>query len=139
MDDTININTHFYLKWRSVISLFFVLLFSTVLYYAITQQMVIHIIMSIFNLVASVGGIWFLSTMEVNENGLVLYKVNRLKWHEITSAKRTSFLGLPYILLKRKKGFTWWLPLYFVGDANLQATLLNVVPNGNPLKNSLID
>ena len=135
MDD---INIYFHLKWRNLLLLICVILFSSVLYHAIPNQQVMHIVLSIFNLVVSVYGVWFLSSVEITKDGLALYKINRLKWQDITSAKRTSFLGLPYILLRRKKGTTWWLPLYYVGESNFQTTLLNVIPSDNPIRDSLL-
>ncbi|MDH5573682.1 MAG: hypothetical protein OEY89_18095 [Gammaproteobacteria bacterium] len=139
MDDTINETKYFYLQWRKTLSFLFIALFAVVFYYAASRHMLMHVILSIFNLVAAVGGIWFLSTIAITKDGLVLYRVNRLKWQDIISARKTSFLGLPYILLKRQNGFAWWLPLYFEGKGTIQETIISLAPDGNPLKESLVE
>jgi len=135
MDDT----KYFYMQWRKTLSFLFIALFTTVFYFALSRHMLMHVVLSIFNLVAAVGGIWFFSAISITKDGLVLYRVNRLKWQDIISARKTSFLGLPYILLKRQKGFAWWLPLYYEGNGNIQDAIISFAPNGNPLKEIVIE
>jgi len=139
MDDTINETKYFYMQWRKTLSFLFIALFTAIFYFAVSRLMLMHIILSIFNLVIAVGGIWFLSTVSITKDGLILYRVNKLKWQEIISARKTSFLGLPYVLLKRQKGFAWWLPLYFEGNGNIKEAIVNLAPDGNPLKVCLVE
>ena len=66
-----------------------------------------------------------------------LYLVNRLKWDEIISARQTKFFWLPYILIKRKKGLQWWLPLYFKGGRSIKSAILEKSPQDNPIREAL--
>ena len=77
--------------------------------------------------------IWKVSVMSINSKGINLYRVNKLVWSDITEAKLTSFVGLPYILIKRKKGMKWWLPLYFKGNLTVKDALINSAPKENPI------
>jgi len=77
--------------------------------------------------------IWQVSVMSINSKGIKLYRVNKLVWSDITEAKLTSFVGLPYILIKRKKGMKWWLPLYFKGNLTVKDALINNAPKENPI------
>jgi hypothetical protein len=73
----------------------------------------------------------------VRDSGIVLYKVNVLPWSRVVSAKRVSFLGLPYLVLERDKGFPWWMPLYVSGRRTLAAALAERAPPGNPITRAL--
>jgi len=77
--------------------------------------------------------IWQVSVMSINSKGIKLYRVNKLVWSDITEAKLTSFVGLPYILIKREKGMKWWLPLYFKGNLTVKDALINNAPKDNPI------
>jgi len=93
-----------------------------------------HLLLGVFNLTIAVLGIWFLGVVSVSKEGIVLYRINRLKWNDVRSARRVKFLGVSHILIKRHKGFSWWLPLYFTGYRNITDALLEVVPQDNPLR-----
>lgn len=123
----------FHIKYRWVLTLSFVALFSPVIYLALKINSYEHLMLAILNIAICVIGIWFFSVISISSEGLVLYKVNRLKWDEIEGAKKVKILGLPYILIKRKKGFKWWLPLYFTGKTDINDSLRQNVPNGNPI------
>ncbi|WP_417529641.1 hypothetical protein [Marinobacter lipolyticus] len=41
--------------------------------------------------------IWNIGCMTIDQNGVVLYRINKLAWSAISSAKRVKFLGLPHI------------------------------------------
>lgn len=77
--------------------------------------------------------IWQVSVISINSKGIQLYRVNKLVWSDITEAKLTSFVGLPYILIKRKKGMKWWLPLYFKGNLTVEDALISNAPKENPI------
>jgi hypothetical protein len=92
-------------------------------------------------LVPTVGIVLFIAmlllvgTITVSDWGLVLFRVNKASWGEITAVKRTSFLGLPYLFVFRTKGFRWWLPLYIRRIEAFKAALLAKAPSGHPLRN----
>jgi len=75
-----------------------------------------------------------LAVVAISDEGIVLYRVNRLSWSNIVTVRRVSVLGLPYLLITRKKGFRWWLPLYFHGDRPIEAALAEKAPIGNPIR-----
>ena len=124
----------FYLRWRKALSLLFVALFVPILYLSVVNQLYEHVALALFNLSVVIVAIWFFSSISVSSEGLVLYRINKLKWEDIKSARRISLLGLPYILIKRHKGFSWWLPLYYEGKRNIEDALRSEAPVGNPLR-----
>ncbi|MDG0816464.1 hypothetical protein [Bdellovibrio svalbardensis] len=71
------------------------------------------------------------------KGGLYIYKFNFVKWDQIQSAKKLSFFGLPYLILRlsvRRPPFwikTWWVPMC-LGD--LSSSVIKYCPNGNPLR-----
>lgn len=73
------------------------------------------------------------SVVSVGDDGLVLYRLWRLPWSQVAGARRISFFGLPYLLVARRKGFGWWVPLYFRGARPIEAALAARAPTGNPL------
>lgn len=75
-----------------------------------------------------------LAVVAINDGGIVLYRVNRLSWSNIVTVRRVSVLGLPYLVITRKKGFRWWLPLYFRGNRPMEAALAEKAPIGNPIR-----
>ena len=77
---------------------------------------------------------WGISVMDIGNNGIRLYRVNSLVWSDITNAKKVKFLGLPYILITRRKGMRWWLPLYFLGERPIEDSLKDKSPIGNPIR-----
>ena len=127
----------FYLRYRKILSAFFVALFGTVIFYALSAGAYEHVLLASFNLGVSLLGIWSLSVVSISESGLVLYRLNRLKWEDVIGARKVQLLGLPYILIKRKKGFSWWLPLYFCGARNIDEAIAVKVPQGNPIREAL--
>lgn len=75
-----------------------------------------------------------LAVVAISDEGIVLYRVNRLSWSNIVTVRRVSVLGLPHLLITRKTGFRWWLPLYFHGDRPIEAALAEKAPIGNPIR-----
>ncbi len=127
----------FYLRWRKALAILFVALFVPIVYLAVANQHYEHVALALFNLTVAMVGIWFLSSISVSSEGVILYKINRLKWEDIKSVRRISLLGLPYILIKRHKGFSWWLPLYYEGKRNIEVALRSNAPVGNPLRDNV--
>jgi hypothetical protein len=84
--------------------------------------------------VVAVALVLFLSVVSVSEDGIVLYLVYRLRWPQVMSVRRVSFLGLPYLHITRIRGFNWWLPLYFTGSRPIEQALAEKAPPGNPLR-----
>lgn len=73
-----------------------------------------------------------LSIISVTDEGIVLYRVNRLEWSQVKAVRRVSFLGLPYLLINRFNGYPWWLPLYFSGARPIEAALADRAPLDSP-------
>lgn len=127
----------FYLRWRKAMTALFVALFIPIVYLSLVHGVYEQIVLALFNLAVAIVGIWFFSAVAISNDGLVLYRVNRLRWEEVKSARKVRLLGLPYVLIKRHTGFTWWLPLYYEGKRDIREALRSVVPSGNPLKESI--
>ena len=92
-----------------------------------------HITQLIFQFIFGAAIILFLSVIKINEQGIVLYYINKLPWSNIASVQHKTLVGLPYLIIKRQNGFSWWLPLYFQGSRPIQAALLAKAPIGNPV------
>ena len=79
-------------------------------------------------------GTYYLCTVVVGRNGIVLYRINRADWQDMTAARQVSFLGLPYLKVERKKGLTWRIPLYLTKPYEFRLALVANAPVGNPLR-----
>lgn len=86
------------------------------------------------NVALVLAGIWSISVIEIDQKGIVLYRVNKLVWSEVSNAKRVNFLGLPHLKVVREKGFPFWIPLYFKGRRPIEETLLSCAPVDSVLK-----
>ncbi len=75
--------------------------------------------------------------LDVHPEGLRLYHVNRLVWSDIRSARTRRVLFLPYLVLQRKRGMQWWVPLYFTGPVDLREALRQAVPPEHPIRTAL--
>lgn len=91
------------------------------------------------NVAVILAGIWNTGVMTIDQNGVVLYRINKLAWSDMSSAKRVKFLGLPYIRVGRKKGLPFWLPLYFKGQRPIEEALLDCAPASNVLNQLELD
>ncbi|MCL1063505.1 hypothetical protein MK852_15440 [Shewanella benthica] len=122
----------FYLPRRFLWSALFlcVVLLQLFLTYEITAGV---LAMIFINAAVPLIGIWYISVMSISNDGIILYRVNKLVWPEITEAESFSIFGLKYIRLKRIKGMNWFLPLYFIGEDKVAGSLVRYVPEGNPL------
>lgn len=121
----------------AVESIFFGALLGYAVYVGIQVGMVAMIVMLVLLAVQFVVVLviqQLLSVVAISNEGIVLYRVNRLSWSNIGSVHRVSVLGLPYLRVTRKKGFRWWLPLYFRGDRPIEAVLAEKAPIGNPIR-----
>ena len=130
----------FRLSWRSplvaVEAIFFGALLGYAVYVGIQLSMMSMIAMLVLLAVQIVVALviqHLLSVVAISNEGIVLYRVNRLSWSNIASVHRVSVLGLTYLRVTRKKGFSWWLPLYFHGDRPINAVLAEKAPIGNPI------
>lgn len=56
------------------------------------------VLVSSLNLAVALAGIWKIGVMTIDQNGVVLYRFNKLAWSDMSSVKRVKFLGLHYIL-----------------------------------------
>jgi hypothetical protein len=75
--------------------------------------------------------------LEITPAGMRLYRVNHALWEEITSARIRCVLFLRYLYLTRRKGMSWWVPLYFVGPERVSAALARYSPEGHPVRYAL--
>ncbi|WP_154654695.1 hypothetical protein [Solimonas variicoloris] len=73
-------------------------------------------------------------TVSISEQGLVLYRVSRLSWPDITEAKARSFLGLPYVRISRASGMAWSVPLYLRSPQDFYSAVISAAPQDNPLR-----
>ena len=79
-------------------------------------------------------GTYYICTVVVGHNGLVLYRANKAQWQDMIAAKPVSFFGLPYLKVQRKKGLKWWIPLYLTKPEEFRLALAAKAPVGNPLR-----
>jgi len=140
--------TTFHVPWRKSISIFFAVLFTAPILMLFNASEIQNIppelveatktpitvyISVLFLFIMPQVGIWYLSTMSISNEGIVLYRVNKLTWSDILEAHQTKRLGIKSIYIKRKKGIPWSLPLYFVGQLSIKEAILKHVPNENVL------
>lgn len=85
------------------------------------------------NVAVVLAGIWSVSIIEIGQNGVTLYRVNKLDWSDVSSAKTVHFLGLPHIRVGRKKGLPFWIPLYFQGQRPIGYALAACAPEASAL------
>lgn len=79
----------------------------------------------------------FMSVLQIGPDGLVLYRVNRLVWSDVVSVRQRRFLGLSHLVLHRRRGGAWWVPLYFHGPLPVSDALRDAAPEGNPIRDAL--
>ena len=75
-------------------------------------------------------------TLVIRDDGMTLYRVNHLKWDEVRNARLIRIPGLPYMIVRRRKGLFrwWWVPLYFKGARDVRAAILERCPKDNPIR-----
>ena len=72
--------------------------------------------------------------VDISTNGLVLNHVNKVIWSDVVAAERKRFLGLAYLKLQLRSGRSWWLPLFFRGQTDMRAALLQLAPDGHAVR-----
>jgi hypothetical protein len=75
--------------------------------------------------------------VRINEEGVLLYGRNWLPWPDVLSAKRYSVPVFPYLVVKRRRGIRWWIPLYFEGERDFTVTLVQNAPPNHPIRTAL--
>ena len=89
-------------------------------------------------LLAAVALLWTFClrhyTVQLGQEGIKLYGLWWLPWTDVTAVTYWSVFGLPYFRVKRRGGFSWWIPLFFAGDRDLGQALINTAPPGNPFR-----
>ena len=81
--------------------------------------------------------VWYMSVIQIDLQGLTLYRVNRVRWVEITKAKKLSILGLPYLCLWRSSGMPLCVPLYVFKSHVLISLLQAWCPSDSPIASTL--
>ena len=131
----------FHLPWRIRISIFYIILWLPLISILPSElwasdEFKIYIVAFIFiSILVPILGVWYLSIMKISSKGISLYHVNNLVWSDVVDANTTKSFGIKTIHIKRKKGMSWSLPLYFVGNNTIKEALLQYAPKDNALYN----
>ncbi len=78
--------------------------------------------------------VWFMTSLEISNEGMRLYRVNTMKWNEALSAETINLFGLKHLRVTRIKGMIWWIPLYLKGHQPIEVALKEKAPAGNPIR-----
>ena len=124
---------NFHLPWRKTITIFVLLVCVLLIWKSYSFFNIYIATIILLNTFAPLLAVWFISTIRISNEGIVLYRVNKLVWSDIVETYKYNLLGLPHIRIKRKKGMNWSLPLYFIGDNTIKEALLKYVPQSNSL------
>ena len=73
-------------------------------------------------------------TVRLRSDGVKLYGLWWLPWADVSGVRYRNLFGLRYFHVKRGRGFSWWIPLYFVGDHDLGHSIIDAAPPQNPFK-----
>ncbi len=95
--------------------------------------MIPTLVVVVINVAISLVGIWYISKLVISDEGIVLYGVNKLDWNDVVYACVAKFLGIKSIKIKRRKGLTWYLPLYMEGEITIRDAIINHAPENNAL------
>lgn len=71
-------------------------------------------------------------TVQLRPDGVKLFSLWWLPWTDVVSVRYWKPFGLPHFRVKRRRGFSWSIPLYFVGDRDLGDAIIHAAPLGNP-------
>jgi hypothetical protein len=88
---------------------------------------------SIGLILVMIPSMWLTTTLEIDNEGIRLYRINVMKWDEAVNAKRVNLWGLKYLKVTRHKGMDWWIPLYLKGHQPIEDALKEKCPAGNPI------
>jgi hypothetical protein len=73
-------------------------------------------------------------TVQLRQDGVKLYGLWWLPWTDVTAVTYWSLFGLQHFRVKRRRGLSWSIPLYFVGNRDLGQSLIHAAPPGNPFR-----
>jgi hypothetical protein len=90
-------------------------------------------VMALWRVALVVAIAWFFGTVQVGPEGVVLYRVHKLKWAEVTKVESATVLGLPHLRVFLSTGMTWFVPLYVRGSRSIEESLRSWAPSGNLL------
>lgn len=122
----------FRIHWRSLPVAVLVLWFGVAM--ALTWPRLRVVIPLGVELVLALVLLFGLFTVEVDEEGVVLFRRSRLRWAQVMGVQPSSLLGLRHLVIVRRGGGRWWLPLYVLGRPRLLRALAEKAPIGNPLR-----
>lgn len=128
----------FHIPWRKSQSVFFIALWSQFFFitpfeYITSIDNAISVLFIVISMAIPIIGVWYISTISISNEGIVLYRINKLVWADIVESRKSKFLWFNTIYIKRKKGMPWSLPLYFLGENTIKEALLINVPQDNVL------
>ncbi len=122
----------FRIHWRSAPVALLVLWFGLGMWWVWPRR--VALISLGVELLLALALLFSLFTVSVAEEGLILYRVNQLRWSQVSGVQRARLLGLPHLVISRRNGGRWWLPLYLRGMPRLERVLAEKAPIGNPLR-----
>lgn len=67
----------------------------------------------------------------ISDEGIQINNARFVLWNEIVAVDFKRFLGFEYIIIKRKKVFKWWVPLYLMTEEIYEQTRIHS-PENNP-------
>jgi hypothetical protein len=73
-------------------------------------------------------------TVQVRPDGVKLYGLWWLPWTDVVAVRHQRIFGIPHFRVKRNRGFSWSIPLYFVGGGDLGDAIVNAAPPDNPFR-----
>ena len=75
-----------------------------------------------------------LSTVQLRPDGVKIQGLWWLPWTDVSAVRYRKLFGLPYFRVKRRRGFSWWIPLYYVGDRDLGSAIVRAAPPDHPFR-----
>jgi hypothetical protein len=75
-----------------------------------------------------------LYTVQLRPDGIKLYSLWWLPWKQVKDVRYWKLFGLSYFRVKRHRGISLWIPLYFVGNCELGQSIIRAAPPGNPFR-----
>ena len=92
-------------------------------------------VLPLFAAIALFLGIAFrYSTVQLRVGGVKLSGLWWLPWGDVREVTYRSLIGLPYFYVKRRRGFSWWIPLYYAGDDDLGRAIIRAAPPDSPFR-----
>jgi hypothetical protein len=75
-------------------------------------------------------------SLVIRDDGITLYRVNRLRWEDVRDARLIRIPLLPHMIVRRRRGFfrAWWVPLHFRGPRGFREVILEGCPKDNPVR-----